>query len=319
MADTAAYSTAAGVESAIKNAAKTAAAADPSLDVGKRIQLEYFNRFLSRVFSEGEGSDWVLKGGTGILARIPSTRSTRDIDLYRRGYSLDRALEDLRRLSRIDLHDHFTFEYAGHSDSIGTDTQPYTDGYRVKFNVFIGISNRGTVHVDLAVGAGITDQITASRPVSALPLPRLTSHAYRLYPVVDQIADKVCATMTRYGERDSTREKDLVDLVAFATTHDIDGGALRTAILTEAQRRRMMPFDHFTIPAGWGPGYARLSRPVPHCAAYSTAALAAALIVTLIDPALSGTAIGRTWMHHVLDWTRSAPAPSGSMECAGSA
>lgn len=38
------YLTAAGVESAIKDAAKKAAAADRSLDLSKRIQLEYFNR-----------------------------------------------------------------------------------------------------------------------------------------------------------------------------------------------------------------------------------------------------------------------------------
>lgn len=80
------YPTARGVESAIKEAAKKAAQADPSLDVNKRIRLEYFNCFLSRVFSEGDESEWVLKGGAGMLARIPSTRSTRDIDLYREGF-----------------------------------------------------------------------------------------------------------------------------------------------------------------------------------------------------------------------------------------
>lgn len=105
------YSTPRGVEAAIKEAAKNAANADPSLDMNKRIQLEYFNRFLSRIFSEGENSEWVLKGGTGILARIPSTRSTRDIDLYRQGLTLDQALEDLKRLATINLGDHFRFEY----------------------------------------------------------------------------------------------------------------------------------------------------------------------------------------------------------------
>lgn len=89
------------------------------------------------------------------------------------------------------------------------------------------------------------------------------SHQYRLYPVVDQVADKVCATMTEYDERTSTREKDLVDLVVIATTQDIDGTALRVATVTEARRRQMEPFDSFTVPSAWGAGYARLSRPVP--------------------------------------------------------
>lgn len=153
------YGTARGVEIAIKNAARAAAAADPSLDTNKRIQLEYFNRFLSRIFSEGDESEWVLKGGTSILARVPSTRSTKDIDLYREEFGVERALEDLRRLATIDLGDHFRFEYVGHETSIGADRQPYTDGYRVTFNIFIGVANKGSLHIDLAVGAGMTDLV----------------------------------------------------------------------------------------------------------------------------------------------------------------
>lgn len=118
------YPTAAGVEAAIKDAAKDAAATDPALDVNKRIHLEYFHRFLSRVFAEGERSEWVLKGGTGILARVPSSRATRDIDLYRQGFTLAQALDDLIRLAALDLGDHFTFSYTGHTEAIGTDTQP---------------------------------------------------------------------------------------------------------------------------------------------------------------------------------------------------
>ena len=214
------YPTPAGVENAIKDAAKKAAAVDPALDVNKRIHLEYFNRFLSRVFSEGADSEWVLKGGTGILARVPSTRSTRDIDLYRSG---------LIRLASIDLGDHFRFEYAGHTESIGTETQPYTEGYQVKFTILIGAASKETLQVDLAVGAGMTGEVVTTEPATTLHLPRLTTHPCRLYPTVDQIADKVCATMTEYRDRSSSREKALVDVVVFATTQAIDqaGSLLR--------------------------------------------------------------------------------------------
>jgi hypothetical protein len=101
------YPTAKGVEDAIKAAARRAFAADPSLTTDERIRLEHFNRFLSRVFSEGTDSEWLLKGGTGLLARVPSARATLDIDLYREGYGLDEAVEDLRRLAARDLGDHF--------------------------------------------------------------------------------------------------------------------------------------------------------------------------------------------------------------------
>ncbi len=304
------YPTPRGVEAAIKDAAKNAAEADPSLDTNKRIQLEYFNRFLSRIFSDGEDSEWVLKGGAGILARIPSTRSTRDIDLYRQGFSLDQALEDLRRLASIDLGDHFRFEYVGHDVAIAADTQPYAEGYRASFTVFIGVSKKGSVQVDLAIGTGVTDEVSAALPATALDLPRLVSRPYRLYPVVDQIADKVCATLADYGGRPSSREKDLVDIVTLATTQDIDGTALSLAVDTERHRRRMAPFGGFIVPSTWGAGYEKQSRSVPYCADYRTVESAAGLASRLIDPALTDEAKGKTWSRDLLRW-RPGGAVSG--------
>ncbi|WP_375430758.1 nucleotidyl transferase AbiEii/AbiGii toxin family protein [uncultured Friedmanniella sp.] len=131
------------------------------------------------------------------------------------------------------------------------------------FAIYIGLSGRGALQVDLAVGVGVTGEITTASPGGALDLPRLATHPYRLYPVIDQIADKVCATMTTYGERPSSREKDLVDLVVFATTHDIDGSALRRAIAIEARRRQIDLPAHFAVPASWGAGYGKLSNSLP--------------------------------------------------------
>lgn len=84
--------------------------------------------------------------------------------------------------------------------------------------------------------------------------------------MVDQIADKVCATMHRYDDRPSSREKDLVDLVVLAVTHDIEGLALSTAMATEVRRRRMDPVERFVVPAEWGPAYSQMARSVPYCA-----------------------------------------------------
>lgn len=303
LADVTAYPTPAGVEAAIKDAAKRAAAADPSLNINERIRLAHFDRFLCRVFSKGASSEWLLKGDTGILARVPSSRPTVDIDLYRDGFTLDEALADLQRLAAIDLRDHFAFVYVGAKEAAPGDVQPYTKGCHVTFEVFIGAKLLGKLGIDLVVGAGITSEATTAEPASRLDLPRLVSNAYRLYPVVDQIADKVCAAMTEYKGKASSREKDLVDLVVFATTQDIDGASLRIAISTEARRRQMDAFDHFAVPPTWGAGYAKLSRSVPYCASYRTVDLANALVSLLIDPALSGDADGRTWSHESLGWS----------------
>lgn len=297
------YPTAKGVEDAIKAAARKAAAADPALTTDQRIRLEHFNRFLSRIFSEGPDSEWLLKGGTGMLARVPSTRATLDIDLYRGGYGLGDAVADLRRLAERDLGDHFRFVHIGHRAIVAGDGQPYTDGYRVDFDTYIGAQRKGDIGVDLATGAGMTAEPTLMSPASALDLPRLVGFDYRLYPVVDQIADKGCATMHRYGERPSSREKDLIDLVVLAVTHDVDGTALGIAIATEARRRRIDPFEQFVVPADWGPVYSKMARKVPYCEGLETIDAAADLVSTFIDPVLEGTTAGRAWRHVERAWS----------------
>jgi len=296
------YPTAKGVEDAIKAAAKRASADDPGLTTDRRIRLEYFHRFLSRVFSDGPNSEWVLKGGTGMLARVPSTRATLDIDLYRGGYGPDGAVEDLRRLAAGDLGDHFRFVYTGHRAILAGEAQPHTDGYRVEFDTYVGARKKGSIGVDLSTGAGLTAEPTITAPASALDLPRLVRFEYRLYPVVDQIADKVCATMHRYGNRPSSREKDLVDIVVLASTQDIDGTALTTAITTEVSRRGMDPIERFIVPAEWGPAYEKLARRVPYCADVVEIDAAYDLASNLIDPALAGDADGLTWRAEATEW-----------------
>lgn len=120
--------------------------------------------------------------------------------------------------------------------------------------------------------------------------------------MVDQIADKVCATMHRYGDRPSSREKDLVDLVVLAVTHDIDGTALSTAIATEIRRRRMDPVEHFVVPAEWGAAYSKMALTVPYCADVQNVDSAGDLVAALVDPALENTAGGRTWRSDGREW-----------------
>lgn len=296
------YTSPRAVESAIKEAAKTAAVADPSLDVSKRIQLEYFNRFLSRVFSEREESEWVLKGGTGILARVPSTRSTRDIDLYHDGFTLLATRDDLIRLAAIDLEDHFHFAFADATETVGHDAQPYATGLRMKFRIFIGNNPKGELAVDVVAGPRSIGDVITTDPATSLKLPKLVNNPYRLYPVVDQIADKVCATMALYNGKPSSRVKDLVDLVVLGTTQDIDGALLKTALATTAAIRELPTLNKFAVPSGWGTSYSKIAKSVTYCDGYRSVELAKDLVARLIDPALSGEAVGKTWSHQQLTW-----------------
>ena len=296
------YPSSAAVDTAIKDAARNARKRDPSRNVSNMIRQACFDRFLCRVFSDGANSEWVLKGGTGMLARIPSTRATLDVDLYHNGFTLDQALEDLKRLVAVDLGDHFRFVYDSHVSAVEGQAQPYTDGYRVTFIPYLGARELPSFHVDLAIGAGVTAPIETTAPANRLHLPRLVTTDYRLYPIVDQIADKVCATMATYNGAPSSREKDLVDLVVIATTYSLDAASLAAAIAIERRRRRLELFTHFTIPTAWGPSYTKMARTIPACANHQAIDTAAALAQRLLDPVLNGDLAKGTWDSIQLAW-----------------
>ena len=294
------YPDARAVESAIKDAAKNAHAADPSRQVGDLIRQACYDRFLCRVFSASEDSEWVLKGGTGMLARVPTARRTLDADLFRAGHDKDHALADLRRLAELDLGDHFRFVYREHHAILADDIQPYTDGFRVTFDAYLGVKLVDTIKIDLSAGTLPTDNPQVEEPANRLPLPRLVSYPYRLYPVANQIADKVCATIADYNGRPSSREKDLVDLVVIAATQSIDSAALREAITTECAKRRLLVPEQFTIPSHWGPAYAKLVKGTPAEPFPITAARA--LLHEFIDPVLACTAAD-AWHPNTREWS----------------
>ena len=104
--------------------------------------------------------------------------------------------------------------------------------------------------VDLgAEGIELTGHPDPVRPLTNIEILTSPRKSWQAYPLVDHVADKVCATMQRYGSRPSSREKDLVDIVVLATTHDVGGAALSRAITAEMRRRRLNHFDQFVVPS----------------------------------------------------------------------
>ena len=90
------------LEQAVKAAARRS-----GRDVGKAIAAFWRDRLLCRVFSTPE-PEFVLKGGQGMLAKVPDARETRDIDLLGTSGNLDEALDELKALSSKDLGDYLT-------------------------------------------------------------------------------------------------------------------------------------------------------------------------------------------------------------------
>jgi predicted nucleotidyltransferase component of viral defense system len=75
----------------------------------KELQREFvLQRFLARVFAAAD-SPWVLKGGTGLLIRLPGARYSQDLDLLHLSENLEAAIEELKELCRGAGGDPFSF------------------------------------------------------------------------------------------------------------------------------------------------------------------------------------------------------------------
>lgn len=274
------------------------------IEPGAVVRRFVFERFLARVFQDAS-SPWVLKGGTAVLARVHDARTTKYVDLLHQLLDADGAVDRLRAVAAIDLCDHFRFVITNVERTAGGAGQPEVDGCRVSVDAYCGAVKKASFGVDLVTGSLMTTE-PELRTDPVLELRGLEAPTMRLYPVVDHIADKLCATQATYGtdgDRPSSRVRDLVDLVVFARSQDVDGTALVRAIKGEWAHRGLPGAPVFSPPPGWERLYPPLARKTPVVADVTSFLDAVTLVRALLDPALDGSAARRRWVAEDRTWS----------------
>ena len=277
----------------------TAAAESGSQSLPELQRQFAYDRLLARLYADG--NTWILKGATALIARGIAVRSTIDVDIYRERPP-DEAEAEVRKACERNLGDWFNFQLG--------PGQPVNDGsgVRLRVDANVGPSIWAQFHIDL-VGSDLrmTGQPDEVPSIAIVRMPQIKQDGYLAYPLVDHVADKVCAVFQRYGLADapSTRYKDLVDLVAIIITSIIDADSQTDALRSEASRRGLVLPDQFGVPdlALWEKGYAaeagRSTLPVAR-----TLTDALVLVRWFVDPILEGSARGRwepsthTWIMH---------------------
>ena len=293
MSDERTYASWRALSAAIKEAATKRAQQEENADISSQLKIAHFDRLLSRVFSEGERSEWLLKGGSSMLARIPESRATKDLDLVSTSHDLDDAQEALEDLASIDLGDHVQFVLVDAKNTGGGANQPEAEARRLVFEMQDADTGRkiDQVPVDLVVEQPPVGTVEVVEPAHRLHLPRhVSSTEYRLFPITDQIADKVCATLQGYGEgRPSTREKDLVDLVVISNYERFELTELQDALEAERLHRRMEPMTSFEVPTSWGPQFKKLASRTPACHGIVDVDEALSRVKPMVEPGFTST------------------------------
>lgn len=275
---------------------------------GSLVRRFVVDRFLARVFFHPENG-WVLKGGNAVLTRVHDARTTKDIDLLAELGDLEAALESLRGAIAIDLNDHFRFVISTVRDAGGGDTQPNLDAYKILVEAYCGVRRRDRFSVDLVTGSVMTAE--PDMQSRATLVPAILPTTVRLYPAVDHVADKLCATQSTYGangDQPSSRVRDLVDLVVFARSQQFDGARLTKAISSEWAHRGLTGNPFFDPPRQWERNYAAEASRVPACGDTLTFDSAVTLVSAFLGPALNATAHGKYWSPERREWVSFAPS-----------
>ncbi|WP_166850197.1 hypothetical protein [Isoptericola sp. BMS4] len=81
---------------------------------------------------------------------------------------------------------------------VGSELQPNVRTLRVSVEVYAGTKRAEQSHIDLVTGSMMTSDPETSVRRPDVVVPDVSPSVVLLYPVVDHVADKVCATETTY-------------------------------------------------------------------------------------------------------------------------
>ncbi len=220
-----------------------------------------FERIVSRIESAEPGR-WVVKGGMALEVRLAGrARTTKDLDLGLREDKVDAAELRDRLIDALatDLDsDGFVFT-VGPPGELGADEAGRCSW---RFSVRASLAGRpfDGLKLDVAPRAEELDPIERVVLHSSLSFAGIEGRSVDLIDVNRHAAEKIHAYTRVYGERPSTRVRDLVDLVLLIENGLLDGARVAAAINAAFSQRMTHPVPAVLPdpPAFWAEQYANL-------------------------------------------------------------
>lgn len=249
-----------------------------------------FERFLARLATTESGG-WMLKGAFALELRLGlRTRATKDIDLARADDE-EAATEHLNAATAVDLGDFFSF------DVRRTPALDAAAGFHaVRYTVRADLAGRRFEQfpVDVALSESSLSEVEPLLASNSLEFAEVSAPQLPVVALEQHVAEKLHAYTGTYGPdgRESTRVKDLVDLVLIGELAELDAKRLSRALATTFERRASQPLPAVVPPPprSWTRPYAELAREVGVATDIGTGYTAAA---DLLNPVLGLDAEGR--------------------------
>ena len=209
-----------------------------------------------------EPDTWVVKGGLALDVRLGGrARATIDLDLGLREDAIegDRLRDRMIEALETDPDDDWFTFVVGRTQQLEADRAGRATW---RYSVQCDLAGRqfGTLKLDVAPRAEELDSTERVLLRNTLAFAGFRSRAVELIDINRHAAEKLHALTRSYGDRGSTRVRDLVDLVLLLENDYLDDDRCRAAVRTTFLQRATheLPGDLSDPPVGWTSNYASL-------------------------------------------------------------
>ncbi len=194
-----------------------------------------FDRFLARL-ADKESEVWIVKGGLALQLRLGTrARTTKDIDVSAiNRWTREETAAHLRAVASLTLGDWFEFEVGAPAEAA---TGAPGQGLRFPIHCLLDGRRFENFHLDVGHGDPVLDAPDLVSGPNFLAFADIASATVRCYPLTTQIAEKLHAYTRSYASGETSRARDLVDILLAASLEQFNSKKLRQAIDATFQAR----------------------------------------------------------------------------------
>jgi len=218
-----------------------------------------FDRFLARIARRVEEA-WIIKGGFALQLRLgAAARTTKDIDAsVAQQLRPEQALAHLRKTAEIAQVDWFEFEIG---EPVEAATGAPKGGLRFPVRSLLDGRTFESFQLDLGQGDAILEEPEMLACPALLAFADIEPATVPCYPLTTQVAEKLHALSRPYARGESSRVRDLVDILLIASMGSLDVSRLARALAAtfKARGTHDPPKALPRSPRNWAGPYSKLA------------------------------------------------------------
>lgn len=274
-----------------------------SLESGQALtrlrKMVVFERFLARLAKENPEA-WIVKGGFALQLRLGErARTTKDIDVSAvNSWTRKQTIAHLRAALSLDLADWFEFEV---SEPTEAATGAPGRGFRFAIRCLLDGRQFENFHLDVGYGDPVLEAPVELTTPNLLAFAEIAPATVRCYPLTTQVAEKLHTYTRTYSSGETTRARDLADILLAASLEQFDSAKLKQALEATFQTRAShdLPREMPDPPRRISASYRQLARELD--LPWTTIEEAGQAVGQVLNPILKGNA-RPTWDPAAWKW-----------------